>query len=185
MSLLPHTDFQGAFTPGMVFLHGVDEWVMETELWGTLATPTGRLVASDALCPDRVKPFKRTVAPGRYPVELAWNGGTTCAMRVRFSKRRSSHWEPALRVGEKPPRKHQLFPPCFGVDSGVAGIFDSKAARLASKDETWSSRVGRGEVHVHELDPKTGAGMVWCHSGNGDGGIRPTGASTAQAASPS
>lgn len=170
MHSLPHTDFDGAFTPGVVFLRGKDEWTMEVAKWGTLVTPTGRLLACEALSPRRVKPFKRFVEPGKYPVEIAWNGSETCAMRVRLSKRKSVRWEPALRVGEKQSRDHDERPPCFGVDSGMAGIYDLKAARIACRDEGWSSRVGEGGVHVHELDPKSKAGMVWCHSGYGDGG---------------
>jgi hypothetical protein len=170
MHLLPHTDFDGAFTPGTVFLHGEDEWTMETVKWGTLVTPTGRLVACDALGPGRVKPFKRTVEPGKYPVDLAWNGSETCALRVRFSRRNTVHYEPALRVGERPSKNAEAHPPCFGIDSGIAGVFDSKAARIAGKDKEWSSRLDEGGDHALELDPKSGAGMVWCYSGYGDGG---------------
>lgn len=169
MHPLPHTDFDGAFTAGTVFLHGKDKWRMETAKWGTLVTPTGRLVACDALGPGRVKPFKRTVEPGKYPVDLAWNGSTTCALRIRFSRQKAVRWEPALRVGEKPSKLDATRPPGFGIDSGIAGVFDFKAAQIAAKDEEWSRRLDTGGDHTIELEPKSGAGMVWCYSGYGDG----------------
>ena len=113
MELLPHTDFEGAFTAGTVFRHGEIEWTMETAKWGTLVTPTGRLIACDVVGgPGRVKPFKRKVEPGKYPVDLSWNGTETCAMRVRFSRRKTASWEPALRAGERPSKKHEMHPPC-------------------------------------------------------------------------
>lgn len=165
---LPHTDFDGAFTANTVFVRGEDEWTMDPGKWGTLATPTGKLVVCDALGPGRVKPFKRTVQPGKYPVDIAWNGSETCALRVRFSRRKTVVWEPALRKGEKRTKDSVHFP-CFGVDSGMAGVFDSKAAQVASRDaEAWSSRVDKEQSIV--VDSETGAGMVWCFSGYGDGG---------------
>lgn len=167
-SPLPHTDFEGAFTVGTVFVQGKNRSTMETAKWGILVTPTGRLVVCDPIMgPGRVKPFKRTVEPGKYPVDIAWDGSATCAMRVRFSRRKPVCWEPALRVGER-SSKNTAEPPCFGVDSGMAGVFDSKAARIASQDEAWSHRIDTS--HSLELDPKSGAGMVWCFSGHGDGG---------------
>jgi len=167
----PHTDFEGAFTPGSIFIEDDQEYQIETEKWGTLVVPSGRIVAADAVGPDYYKPFKKTVPPGKYPVILSWNGSETCALQVLFSHRKVARWEPAWRMGEKPEKKEGKNPPCFGVDSGMAGLFDAKAAKLADKNDDWHEIFSSlyQSKHSIEIDPKTGAGMVWCHSGYGDG----------------
>lgn len=167
---VPHTDFDGAFTTGTVFVHGEDRCATETLKRGTLVTPTGRLVACDVLRPERAQPFKRKVEPGKYPVDIACIDWATCALRVRFSRRKPAVWEPALRVGERRTKDIETHPPCFGVDSGMAGIFDAKAATLAGKDENWSAGFDANAGRTVEIDARTGANVVWSFSGNGDGG---------------
>ena len=167
----PHTDFDGAFTPGTVFIEDDQEYEIETTKWGTLVVSSGRIIAADAVGPGYYKPFKKTVPPGKYPVILSWNGSETCALQVLFSRRKVARWEPAWRIGEKPIKKKGSDPPCFGVDSGMAGLFDAKAAKLADKNDAWHETFSSlyQTKHSIEIDPKTGAGMVWCHAGYGDG----------------
>ena len=164
----PHTDFDGAFTRGTVFKKGKRRFKMETTQWGKLVVPSGRIVANDAIAGlERAKPLKRTIPPGKYSVVIASNGSETCAMMVRFSRRKPVVWEPAVLRGEKLKASDRLNPPCFSVDSGMAGLFDAKAAKIASRDKNWSQRIDTS--HAIEVDNESKAGMVWCHSGYGDG----------------
>jgi len=167
--LLPHTDFDGAFTAGTVFLEGKQEYEMETLKWGTLVVPSGRIVASDVLMdPSRTKPFERVVPQGKYPVTIAWNGFANCAMAVRFSSRKAVRWEAATRIGETRVATSQSDPPCFGVDSGMAGFFDAEAAQIAARNENWNAQFDTSQ-HSITIDHVSRAGMVWCFSGHGDG----------------
>lgn len=153
--LLPHTDFDGAFTEGTVFLEGDQEYKMETEKLGTLVVPSGRIVVNDAAGGLlRATPLERTVPPGKYPVTSCWNGNATCAMKVRFSTRKAVRWEKA---------------PGFGVDSGLAGFFDAEAARIAGNNENWHEQLNT-QQHSIKIDPVSGANMVWCFPAYGDGG---------------
>lgn len=169
---LPHTDFTAVFSNKATFLNDGEEHSIEASEWSSLCTPSGQLIASDALAPCWGKRFSRKVKPGTYPVLLARDEkkGASVALMVRFSRRRVVEWEVPKVVGESPGPFPDNQHVCFGVDSGMAGVFDAAAAP-ATYDEEWSNRFVKeySASKSLELDPKTGAGMTWCFPGLGDG----------------
>jgi hypothetical protein len=171
-----HTDFEHAFTNGTVFVVGDEEVVMKTLDGGSLGTPTGSIVASDAMSIYEARPFVRRVPPGTYPVTLAWFDNCICCMKVQFSNNAPVAWEQAKREDEDPTP----LPPGefwgFGVDSGMAGFFDGDAALALADDESWADRFQAADASRTSptcqiiLEESTGASVVACMAGYGDGG---------------
>jgi hypothetical protein len=193
----PAADFILAFTPGHRF--GRDEWQYEMEVTpiAELCLPTGKVVAADPGNLDqRVEGyFHREVPPGRYPVDIAIRHtgrigepskfADTACMRVRFRDAPVTDWVIATTRDQDP----EALPPFqiygYGVDVGMGSFADSaglvavlqryKQQEKSLSDEFYFERVlpayeasTRGTADIL-LDPATGANLVVCSSGQGDG----------------
>lgn len=175
---LGHTDFDGAFTPGTVFLKEGGEVEIKVSAEGRLCIPSGTILVSDQYISkfEAKRPFARQVPPGEYPVLLSIAGSDVCCMMVRFSDEPTLRWEMAERDREKPDSLASGDYLLFSVDSGCAAFADGAGAKRIGSDREWMDRISEtrrapGEMTIRlTIDEQTGAGMVTCHAGIGDGG---------------
>src|SRR5262245_16894660 len=121
-------------SPGGRSAVGDREYHVEGRQLGKLVLPSGRLAACDPwVGVDGVRPFQRSVAPGRYRVEariavFADNGDQRVACTiVRLGPDAPEAWEAAVDTSERstPRRVDELWG--YGVDSGT-GCFGSPEA---------------------------------------------------------
>jgi hypothetical protein len=193
----PATDFHLAFTSGHRFQR--DEWQYEMEVAqiGELSLPTGKIVAADPGDLDqRVEEyFQREVAPGRYPVDLAIRHtgsigkpsefADTACMRVRFRDDPIAEWVIATTRGQNsddlPP--FQIYG--YGVDVGMGSFADSAGLVAVLQQYEEQEKTLFDEFYFEQvlpayeategrnadilLDAATGANLIVCSSGQGDG----------------
>lgn len=193
----PTADFISAFKTGHRFRR--DEWQYEMEVAhiAELCLPTGKIVAADPGNLDHQveSHFQREVLPGRYPVDIAIRHtgrvgeaskfANTACMRIRFHDAPVTQWIMALtgdqNIEELAP--FQIYG--YGVDVGMGSFADSQGLATVLQqykkqgknlyDEFYFERVlpayeasDGGSADIM-LDPTTGANLVVCSSGQGDG----------------
>lgn len=167
----PAVDFNLAFTPGHTFEHNGEWYAMQVEELGDLHLPSGRIVAAEPSLgglqdlPDE-SAFERTVPPGRYPVDLALRSGANACLRVRFREAPVTEWVIATRPGEDPDQLEPFEIFGYGVDGGMGAFAAPEGFRYALEAGTLSPDPNAADVL---LDPTTGANMVTCMAGDGDG----------------
>jgi hypothetical protein len=193
----PAADFGLAFTPGRRFRRDGWRYRMAVVPVADLRLPTGRIVAADPGTlrhrPDEA--FTRTVPPGLYPVDLAVRHTTkvgergtwaaTACLRVRFRETAVAEWVIATCKGQDPDDLPPFQIYGYGVDVGMGSFADAAGLAAARRrceaegktlyDGFFSERVlpafeatGGRSADV-PLDPATGANLVACTSGHGDG----------------
>ena len=179
----PAVDFGLAFTPGHKFEDDGERYEMEVREAGELYLPSGRIVAGEPPVgiqdPDG-SAFERRVPPGRYPVDRALLSGYNACLRVRFREAPVTEWVIATRPGEDPEQLKPFEIFGYGVDGGEGAFAAPEGLRYVmdsggdvfSHDDyyppsgtPWS---GASAADVL-LDPTTGANMVICMAGHGDG----------------
>lgn len=164
---------------------------------GHLSLPTGKIIAGDPLvCFERLSPFKRAVAPGKYPVTVCIAkmdkfGDRYAVAKVEFSKEHSEIWEVAqTEDGGMKLKDGVLFG--FGVDAGLGCFMDAKTqeAYLKFTDDFYAQNPN-GNIYddffaaefkktaLDEKDPgdwvnfyipgQDNLNIVMFHSGFGDG----------------
>jgi hypothetical protein len=131
-----------------------------------LYLPTGAIVACDPLAGPDTPPLERTVTPGTYPVELAFDSDQMhSAVRVVFADGAPTRWELAGS---------------YGVDAGVGCFMDAATAKSMLEradqlgpDEDYFSTVLHGELDDMRVDHHPVDGQrencVIVQSGGGDG----------------
>jgi hypothetical protein len=110
---------------------------------GALTVTSGRVAGVDALLLDGA-PYTDRVPDGRHPVELVLAGLPSGEERaallvVRFAQRAAVRWDNALIEGEDAAALGPDELSVFGVESGVAALFDA-AALVAWRAELAASR---------------------------------------------
>ncbi len=176
------------FTPGTrIAAHGEVYVTLAPHPAGQVHLPSGRLVTRDptyAACAQD-SGFTVTVAPGSYPVEIAFAAYETersgralaideiTAARVRISDRPTVRWESALLEGQDPRLLGDGEFYGFGVDGGLGSFVDATAAGALGEcffDEMGAGRVREDGEGVMTLDdPESGANLIAFPSGRGDG----------------
>jgi hypothetical protein len=179
-----HTDFEGAFTDGTVFVcPDRGEMQVTVRELGTLVTPSGKIVAGE---PDQIGypenriPFEFRIKPGRYPVIMSEATDLCACLGVRISSKRPIRWEMATRPGENLAglAEGQCF--AYGVDRGTGGFADADALLQLANSRSWFEdvipridkaefRSGRRYCVNFTLDERTGANLIGCDAGYGDG----------------
>jgi hypothetical protein len=152
---------------------------------GGLVVPSGQIIACDPSAfqfEENQHPFDRSVPPGTFPVTVALlRSGRfeiPVYLMVEFSKEPAVGWALATRSGKtlRAAKSATHF-----VDSGCSCFMDADTAlRLVATE--WDKNIYRGRLldAMHEgmppkpwatiiLDSKTGANLVACTSGYGDG----------------
>jgi hypothetical protein len=193
----PATDFAAAFTHGRRFEHNGWKYQIAVEQIANIRLPSGQIVAHDPADLDDFPslPFKRTVPAGKYPVDLSichidWPAekrqfSYIACMRIRFSDLPVASWLIATVRGQDPDRLQPLRIFGYGVDAGLGSFCDCAALKsLLQKlkrqkksyfDDFYLKRVipaydlNRGHFADVVLDRSTGANIVLCTSGVGDG----------------
>lgn len=193
----PVANFDLAFTCGHRFQRGDWHYQMEVVSVGNLCLPTGKIVAADpgSLEGQSLRHFRRTVPPGTYPVDLAvrhigkvgepLHSRSTACMRVRFQDAPITWWEMATLRGEKfaDLKPFKIFG--YGVDAGMGSFADAYGLavlvnRYAHQDKDLyedfffpkvydGNDPARGPSSRAMLDKASGANLVACFSGEGDG----------------
>src|SRR5262245_45065626 len=117
---------------------------------GTLALPTGRIVACDPGCllsgHGREQPYTRAVPPGRYPVLLSLlnlpaldpanpNYETVACAMVRFHDAPVERWEMALQPRWDPTNLKPGYHLGYGVDGGKGCFLDEWCLRFLPDDQ--------------------------------------------------
>ena len=149
-----------------------------------LSLPGGRLVGTDYLGVLDGRPFSVELQPGDYTVNVvkastrspedgpvpegAWDERRVAFVRIMFTDEPAVSWEPAQLVGS--PDWHG-----FGVDHGMAALFDQRARdglHKLSADVRWpevlygaTADCGHDWAHVSF----EGGSAVVCSTGWGDG----------------
>jgi hypothetical protein len=138
---------------------------------GEVLLTSGRVVATDPLVFTRMRPFTRTVAPGRYAVILAREGSDNAFAILKIGDARPVRYELALLPGEvaRPDAKF-----AYPVDSGTGGYMDADVARLIVDDEGLLDLLYAHGYHDNPwanvcVDPDTGGNLAAFTSGAGDG----------------
>jgi hypothetical protein len=183
---LGHTDFIAAFTDGNLFAIDGKPIQVNRQRIGSLVVPTGRIIGCDPcyLSPrDDIAPYSRRVPPGRYRVEMAaakfgkWIYPACLLLRLKSTV--PVHWENALS-----PRSRKVKVPKgshvgYGVDSGLGSFCDHGAVRQWFRKPTgewndmlkphWTSLTARHPWCEVVLSAETGANLIACKAGYGDG----------------
>jgi len=100
---------------------------------GKLKVPTGKIVVCDPLVTPDMKPLKRDVKIGEYPIKIyvakTKNSGDRYAIaKLEFNKRKAEKWILAVREGEdinELTEDGDFFG--FPVDAGLGSFFDIKS----------------------------------------------------------
>lgn len=193
----PAANFHLAFTSGYRFQR--DEWQYEMEVaqLGELCLPTGKIVAADPSDLDsRIEEyFQREVAPGKYPVDLAIrhtgpigrpsNFAKTACMRIRFCDEQIAEWVIATTRDQNPDELLPFQIYGYGVDVGMGSFADSAGLDAVSQRYEEQGKTLFDEFYFEQvlpayeaaawqsanilLDPSTGANLIVCSSGEGDG----------------
>jgi hypothetical protein len=193
----PAADFVLAFTQGRRFQRNEWQYEMAVAPIADLCLPTGRIVAADPGNLDQQVEayFSQVVPPGNYPVDLAIRhtgklgapatSADAACMRVRFRDAPIADWVIATTRDQDPRALNpfQIFG--YGVDVGMGSFADSsgliavlqeyKAQGKKLYDEFYFEKVlpayeaSSGHSANILLDASTGANLVICTSGQGDG----------------
>lgn len=115
--------------------------IVQVEGWeiGSLAVPTGRLVACDPLMIGKPVPFALRTRKGRFPVQLfiaQYEGGDQriAAARLQFARGVPDRWDMAVTADEDASTIEPGDIIGYPVDSGTGSLMDLKAAkRLAAQ----------------------------------------------------
>lgn len=193
----PAADFQLAFTSDHCFQRDEWEYRMEVAAIAELRLPTGKIVAADPGSLDECVTayFSRDVPPGTYPVDLAIRhtrkigeqAGTadTACMRVRFRDAPVMDWLMATTCDQDADDLQPFQIYGYGVDVGMASLADSSGlAAILQKYEAQGKKL-YDEFYFEQvlpayeatngrsanilLDSSTGANLIVCSSGYGDG----------------
>ncbi len=156
--------FAALLVDGNVLTNGAMRCQVRLRNAGTLALPTGALVAADPFATDSTAvPFTRTVAPGRYRVVLTVLAFETegddvvAAATVKLADRPLARWEVAD-------------PAMVRVARATGAFFDASATgALATLAEQAPARIAKNYRGALVLDRTTGANLVSFPSGAGDG----------------
>lgn len=193
----PAANFHLAFTQGRRFRRGEKEYEMEVVQIGELYLPTGKIVASDPSdLESRIEEyFEREVPPGKYPVELAIrhpfplgeprNFARTACMRIRFCDEPIAEWIIATTHEQNPDDLLPFQIYGYGVDAGMGSFADTAGLVAAyqryedeGKDIFEDFYIGQLLPAIEAadwqnanilIDPTTGANLIVCSSGEGDG----------------
>jgi hypothetical protein len=189
----PVTDFQLAFTDGHLFEREGCHYGMQVVPLARLSLPTGEIVAGDPSQLDTrvTRPFHQRVAPGKYPVDLAvlrkdGYAISTASMRVRFRDAPVVDWLMATTGNERLDDLTGFGLYGYGVESGLGSLADLSGIREVMRqyakrdfDDFYDEQVSPAfdpEIEIEashnaniELDPASGANLVVCRSGEGDG----------------
>lgn len=172
---LVHSPFAAAFTPGTRFVDERGGHIeVSTHALGPLHLPGGSIAVADPFTTDFTDPppaFRRRVAPGSYPVDLAIahfgnaDQRVACA-RVRLSGAPAVRWEQAWFAAPTDP----LDPDAYGVDAGIGCFFDP-GPHGPVDDSTW---LATAEAHQRDtwtwlVAERGPANIVMFSSGWGDG----------------
>lgn len=107
---------------------------------GELVLPTGKVVATDPLVFPERTPFERTVAPGRYPVEVYIAQHRIAIAVLRLAPGKVERWEIATAPGQdvKTLKEGEIFG--YGVDAGLGSFMDAAAPAAIKKRGETSNR---------------------------------------------
>jgi hypothetical protein len=193
----PAANLELAFTSGRRFQR--DEWCyqMQVDRIADLVLPSGRIVAADPgnLDGHIESPFAQQVPPGAYPVDIAVRRAgkpgeemklsDTACMRVQFQNAPVSEWILATTPDQNPDdlAPFEIFG--YGVDVGMGSFADRQGLLEIQRaytsqgkklyDEFYFEQVlpayeaTQGRVADILLDSASGANLVVCSSGCGDG----------------
>jgi hypothetical protein len=134
--ILSHADYNQIFDNKIV--EGIE--VEELNI-GMVNFETGKVIVCDPLVYTDTEPLDRTIPIGKYPLKIyvakTPDGGERYAIaKLEITDQKAEKWVLALREGEE---KYETLEQGeyygFGVDAGVAGIFDEKAAEAFQKFE--------------------------------------------------
>ncbi len=100
---------------------------------GEVYFESGKIIVCDPLVYSNTKPLNRVIPPGKYPVkiyiaETPDRGDRYAAAKLEVNNEKAEKWVLALREDEDINELEQGEYFGFGVDAGLAGIFDEKAA---------------------------------------------------------
>lgn len=187
---MKHTNFGDAFADGAVFTgdgaNFVDDPKVAVAEVARIRLRSGRVIASEPSLldwPENQRAFTQTVRPGEYPVLLSEVVGLApAAIMVRFSELPVVEWRMATRDEENIDDLGlgQIF--AYGVDGGTGGFVDADAAiQLAGRSDWFDSTAPNIDQEMFAafdkgqsyfalvLDESTGANVVGCKAGYGDG----------------
>ncbi len=102
---------------------------------GDLKVTSGQIVACDPLVSPDMPPLLRTIAPGRYPLEIyvaktPQAGDRYALVNLKVSDKQARKWVLALRAGQditELTEEGAYFG--FSVDAGIGGLFDYEAGK--------------------------------------------------------
>lgn len=126
---LSHADYNKIFENSIV--DGVPIELLEI---GKLNVPTGQIVVCDPLVEPGMPPLNKTIHPGEYPIKIyiaktKESGDRYAIAKLEFSSKKAEKWVLAIRDGEDISElKDEADFFGFGVDAGLGGFFDYKAA---------------------------------------------------------
>lgn len=189
---MSHTDFIQAFTPGAQFASVYRGLLsIRQQAVGELVLPSGRIVACDPGdfdMPSLCHAFVDACPPGRYPTDIALvhqenkapEYDRVACMRVQFSAAVPVRWQLALLPGQDAStlQPGEFFG--YGVDAGLGCFVDAAwlealdgevgealyfdtllpALTAQSTNDNWAHLI---------VEPVSGATLVACSSGYGDG----------------
>jgi len=183
---LTRTDFAKAFTAGHVFQLPDRAVTVKVAKVATLVTTSGSILAAEPLLMSSAHynlPFRRKIAPGRYPVEISFadhNGYLTpAAMKLKIKATKPVTWEMATCQGQdlKKLRAGQIYG--YPTDGATGAFVDAKEINQYIKKigTAWNEvvnydfyvSVSRQRYAEVVINRKTGANLVACLSGEGDG----------------
>lgn len=125
-----------AFRDGTQFRLGGGRIVtMRSDDAGSLALPSGSIVAADPLFDLWQAPLTTSVSPGQYPIHVALADRDVALVLVRLSDRKPAKWARA-----KPSR--------FSVDGATGCLMDRKVARYLRKQ----AEANKYDRHIKRFD---------------------------------
>lgn len=166
-----------------------DEYVLGDDYFaGDLVLPSGRIMVGDPVSSDGMLTFDYGLKPGRYAVHIvsaharylpadwdrnAWETLTLSSQPV-------VRWEPAIPVGHSKSELKPGYTFEWGTDGGEGGFASPEAMKvedssLAGDEAVIKDLGGREEANdwrfaMAAVDAGTGANILVCTSGFGDGG---------------
>jgi|GEM_PF-3008862 len=189
-----HPNFRRSFTDGYTFSHDGMDYEIRVQPVGTLRLPSGQIVAADPSSLDtRVDQyFQRTVAAGEYLVEasiLRTHGQNLtydqiACLRIRFSEEPIQAWEMATTRDQDLSQLQPFHIYGYGVDAGMGCVVDALPLRTLYQRYTMEGKTLFEDFYFQQvlpayeasdglgsilIDAETGANLIFCSSGAGDG----------------